>query len=59
MIAAAAHAMIGDDAQAAQWAANVRARNPVLTREDFFRAFPMKSEVTRARVANALARFGF
>jgi hypothetical protein len=51
--------MIGDDAKAAQWAANVRSRNPVLTREDFFRAFPMQSDVTRARVANALARLGF
>ena len=56
MIASATQAMIGDDAKAAQWAANVRSRNPVLTREDFFRAFPMQSEVTRARVANALAR---
>jgi TolB-like protein len=59
MIASATHAMIDDDAKAAQWAANVRERNPVLTRDDFFRAFPMKSEVTRARVANALARLGF
>jgi len=59
MIASATQAMIGDDARATQWAANVRSRNPVLTREDFFRAFPMQSEVTRARVANALARLGF
>jgi hypothetical protein len=59
MIASATQAIIGDDAKAAQWAANVRSRNPVLRREDFFRAFPMKSEVTRARVANALAGLGF
>lgn len=35
MIASATQAMIGDDAKAAQWAANVRSRNPVLTRADF------------------------
>jgi hypothetical protein len=45
--------------KAAHWAANVRERNPVLTRADFFRSFPMKSEVTRARLANALQRCGF
>jgi TolB-like protein len=59
MIAAATQAMIGDDAKAVRWAANVRERNPVLAREDFFRAFPMKSEVTRARVASALSGLGF
>ncbi len=37
------------------------ARDPgfARARADFFRAFPMKSEVTRARVANALERCGF
>ncbi len=59
MIAAATQGMIGDDAKAATWASDVRARNPVLTRADFFRSFPMKSEVTRARIANALERLGF
>lgn len=59
MIACAAHAITGDDRRAAQWAANVRSRNPVLTRADFFRSFPMKSEVTRARLAGALERCGF
>ncbi len=59
MVATAAHALAGDEARAASWAADVRARNASLTREDFFRAFPMKSEATKARVANALARFGF
>jgi len=59
MIASATHAVIGDDTKAAQWADNVRSRNPALTRADFFRAFPMQSEVTRARVANALSRCGF
>jgi TolB-like protein/Tfp pilus assembly protein PilF len=59
MIACAAHAIAGDDVRAAEWQANVRERNPVLTRHDFFRSFPIKTDVTRARLANALARFGF
>jgi TolB-like protein len=59
MIAMAAHAMKGDVGRAAQWAANVRERNPALTREDFCRAFPMKSESMRVRVLQALAQFGF
>ena len=59
MIAVAAHALGGDAARAAFWAADVRARNPALTRADFFRCFPMKSEAMKARVSKALARFGF
>jgi len=59
MIAAAAHAMSGDSTRAALWAANVRERNDALTREDFFRAFPMKSEPTQARVQQALTEVGF
>jgi TolB-like protein len=59
LVAAVAHALAGDELKAASWAANVRARNASLTSEDFFRAFPMKSEATKARVGNALARFGF
>lgn len=59
MIAAATSILAGDEARAAAWAANVRSRNPALTREDFFRSFPMKSEATRARVSGALARCGF
>ena len=59
MIATAAHALAGDSARAASWAANVRERHATLNRDDFFRAFPMKSETTKARVAAALARYGF
>jgi len=59
MIAAVAHVLAGDDARAAAWSANVRERNASLTRDDFFRAFPIKSEATRARVSGALARLGF
>jgi tetratricopeptide (TPR) repeat protein len=59
LIAVAAHALRGDELRAASWAASVRSRNPALTQSDFFRAFPMNSQATRARVSNALARFGF
>ena len=59
MIATAAHDLAGDDQRAAAWAANVRERNATLTRNDFFRSFPMKSEATRQRISSALARFGF
>jgi TolB-like protein/Tfp pilus assembly protein PilF len=59
MIAVAAHGLAGDEVRAASWAANVRSRNPGLTRFDFFRAFPMKAEAAKAGVSNALKRFGF
>jgi TolB-like protein len=59
MIANAAHAMNGDHERAAAWAANVRGRNAALSREDFFRAFPMRSEPMRSRVVEALAKYGF
>jgi len=59
MIAAAAHGLQGDVARAALWAENVRARNGSLTRHDFSRAFPMKSETMRSRVQQALAQLGF
>lgn len=59
LIAVAAHALNGDQARAEAWAANVRSRNSALNRNDFFRAFPIKSEATVARVSTALAHFGF
>jgi TolB-like protein len=59
MIATAAHALNNDPARAAAWAANVRERNPLLTRDDFFRSFPMRSDAMRSRVAQALARLEF
>lgn len=58
MVAVAAHALAGDAARAASWSAEVRARNPALTRADFFRAFPMHSTVLRERIAGVLDRFG-
>jgi tetratricopeptide (TPR) repeat protein len=59
MIAAAAHTLTGDRTRAAFWAANVRERSPTLTRADFFRAFPLKSDPTRARLERALGEAGF
>jgi TolB-like protein len=59
MIAAAAHVLAGERERAASWAANVRERNASITRDDFLRAFPMKSEPMRARVLGALAQVGF
>lgn len=59
MIAAAAHSLNGDAARAQGWAANVRERAAALDREDFVRAFPMRSEAMRSRVLQALRRVGF
>ncbi|HEY5806970.1 MAG TPA: hypothetical protein VIT67_03340, partial [Povalibacter sp.] len=59
LIAAAAHTLAGDAARAAFWADNVRQRNDALTREVFFRSFPMKSDPMRARLDRALCQMGF
>ena len=59
MIASAMHGLAGDEATSVAWASNVRERNPALTREDFFRSFPIKVASTRSRVAGALERRGF
>ncbi|MGQ0384973.1 MAG: winged helix-turn-helix domain-containing tetratricopeptide repeat protein [Gammaproteobacteria bacterium] len=59
MIAAAAHELAGNPQASAYWTGIVRERSPALTREDFFRSFPMKSATARARVSGALAQRGF
>jgi len=59
MIAAIAHSLNGDERRAAYWAADVRARQPALSRGDFFRAFPIHSGTARVRISNALAALGF
>ena len=59
MIATAAHALNGDPTRAAYWAANARERNARLSREDFCRSFPMKSDAMRVRVLQALGDLGF
>ena len=59
MIAAAAHELAGDTARATFWAANVRERNASLSREAFFRAFPMRPDAMRQRIDQALTRLEF
>jgi len=59
MIAAAAQALVGNDEQARRWAAEVRSRNPALTRNEFFGAFPMTSMALRTRFSSALESLGF
>lgn len=59
MIAAAAQTLAGDRDRGKGWADDARARNPALTRDDFFSAFPMKSDTTRGRVSSALKLVGF
>jgi TolB-like protein/Flp pilus assembly protein TadD len=59
MIAAAAQMLDDNEHLATEWANDVRARNALLTREDFFRAFPMKSDVMRSRISTALQTLGF
>ena len=59
LIAAAAHTLAGDATRAAYWADNVRQRNDTLTREVFFRAFPMTVEPMRARLDRALWEMRF
>jgi len=59
MVAAAAHALDGNAARAATWAANVRERHPQLRRADFFRAFPVRPAAMRSELEEALAGLGF
>ncbi|MDZ7685357.1 MAG: hypothetical protein U5O39_10480 [Gammaproteobacteria bacterium] len=58
MIAVAAHGLAGDDGRAASWANDVRSRHPGLSRADFFRAFPMRSDAQRQRIGRVLAYHG-
>lgn len=59
LIAAVAHSLHGDAPRAGYWAADVRARQPAMSREDFLRAFPIDSDAARLRIANALVALGF
>jgi TolB-like protein/Flp pilus assembly protein TadD len=59
MIAAAAQWLAGNEGLARSWADNVRERNPILTRKDFFRAFPMQCEPLHSRVSEALGKLRF
>lgn len=59
MIATAAQALAGNEKSARRWAAEVRSRSPKLTHEDFFIAFPIRSESMKERVTAALVSNGF
>lgn len=59
MIAVAAHEMNGDTENAARWAANVRARQASFGQKEFFISFPFTDAKARARVSDALAKYGF
>jgi TolB-like protein len=59
MVAAVAHELSGDSTRADFWAANARERNPALSQQDFFRAFPVRPDTVRSRFERALARLGF
>jgi len=59
LIAAVAQILNGNTKRAAEWSARVRDRNPALTSADFFRAFPIRSEPMRSRVAKALETLGY
>ena len=58
MIAAAAHALNGDEVRAHVWASSVRARASHLKKTDFVRAFPFRDERTKLRILNVLERLG-
>nr|HNP37835.1 hypothetical protein [Woeseiaceae bacterium] len=59
MIAAVAQLLAGDEVRAKGWAHRVRERNPRLKAEDFFQAFPVRSEVMQREIAGALTALGF
>jgi len=59
VIAAVAHALAGNEELAREWAANAQERNPGLSSEIFFRAFPIKPAAMRLRISTTLARLGF
>jgi TolB-like protein len=59
MIAAGIQAMHGNRPRAETWAANVKERNPTLTRKGFFHAFPIQHTPTRERFDEALKQLGF
>lgn len=59
MIAAAAHFLAGDEQKALKWAREVRERNPGLSRQEFFGAFPLRSDAMRTKASGALEKLGF
>ena len=56
LIAAAAHALGGDEDRARAWVASARKRRPGLAAADFFQAFPLQDIPARQRISRALQR---
>ena len=59
MIASVTHTLAGDQKGASQWTADVRSRNDQLTKADFFRSFPVRSDDIRAQASIAFSAQGF
>jgi len=59
MVASVAQALAGNETAAREWARQVKERNAILTTDDFLRAFPMRPEPVRTRIAAALKGLGF
>jgi TolB-like protein len=59
MIAAAVLGAAGEPARAGDWARNALSRDPDLTRDHFFRAFPVRDPGERARLDDALKQLSF
>jgi TolB-like protein len=58
-MAAICHVWAGNKDSAANWAKDIRARDPNLTGEVFLTSFPFRDGPVRKRVANALSTLGF
>ena len=59
VLAAAAQGLAGNMLRAREWAADVRARRPILSSADFFRGYPVQAEPMRTRMATTLQELGF
>jgi TolB-like protein len=58
VIAAACHALNGDDARAQAWCRDAQRRQPSVTCQRFFRSFPFADPGLRQEIAGALQRSG-
>ena len=59
MIAVLCQALAGREREARTWAGAVRAGNPAISRDDFFRAFPFRESSVRTGFSQALESLGF
>jgi tetratricopeptide (TPR) repeat protein len=59
LIAASTQWLAGKLEQADEWAGRARQRQPGITREDFFRSFPMRAPALRQPITRALEGLGY